>query len=205
MATMDEVLDLARRDPIATFVAIPIAAARPPRPRILVELKGRTLVLPDWTGSEWGWYGDLAIRYADSVDKARAGVKDVQRANRNLTALRAPMKNLGDSKPDPLHASKFYFATVKLVIAAHVASDKAASGVMFVDAFKESVKNVPTTIGEALAALLGAGGDVIKPIIREAVKITAEVFEQSIGIGIGIVLIGLAAWWVWQNSRKGES
>lgn len=202
MASMDEVLDFARKDPVATFVAIPIAGGRPPRTRVIVQLKGRSIALPDWSGAEWAWFGKLAFRYADSVDKARSGIKLVERANQSLTAMDEPMRDLGDKHPSPAFAATYYDAAVKLVIAAHVASDREASGIMFVDAFKQSFKEVPRTIGEALAALLSAGGDVVKPVIAEAIKITAEVFEQSIGIGIGVIaLIAIGVWW-WSNKSK---
>jgi hypothetical protein len=205
MATaLDEALELVKRDPIAGFVAIPIIGARAPRPQVIVKLKGRSLILPDWTGAEWAWYGGLAFRFADSVDKAREGIRLVENANRKLTPLHLEMKSLALSKPTPAKAAAYYDATVRLVIAANVASDQSVSGPLFVTAFKESLREVPKTIGEALAAVLSAGGDVVKPIIRESIKIAADVFDHAIGTSIGLILIVGLGLWLWSKSKKGE-
>lgn len=200
MATQEEVLDFVKRDPVAGFVAIAIIGARPPKPRIIVKLKGRSIVLPDWNRDEWRWYGGVAFRYADDVDKARAGKPLVDRANGKLTSLDSSLPE----HPTPEQAAAYYDAAVRLVIAAHVASDREASGPTFAQALKESILHVPRTIGESLAATLSAGGDILKPVVAEALKITAEVFEQTFGIGIGIVLVIAAGWWLWNNSKKSK-
>jgi hypothetical protein len=202
---MDEVVDFVKRDPVAGYVAIAIIGARPPKPRIIVQLKGRSLVLPDWTGNEWRWFGEVAVRYSDAVDKARAGIDSVRSANRKLTALdQNVMKERGDGKPTPLEASDYYDAAVRLVIAAHVASDREASGATFAQALKEAIPNAPRVIGESLASALGAGGDILKPIVVEALKITGEVFSQTFGIGIGVVLAIAAGWWLWNHSKHSK-
>lgn len=202
MSSLDDALAFVKKDPIAGFVAIPIIGARAPRPQILVKLKGRSLVLPDWTGAEWTWYGNLAVKYADSVSVSARGRDDRANANRKLTALRGPMQSLGGDKPDPKVAAAYYDACVRLVIAAHVGGDP-DSGPKFVSAFKVAAAEAPQVIGEALAAALTAGGDVLKPVIKSALDILSEVFEIAVGTGLGLILLlgfGLYLW----SQRKGE-
>jgi hypothetical protein len=203
MSALDDALNFVKKDPVGGFIAIPIIGARPPRPQIVVKLKGRSLVLPDWSGDEWTWYGDLAIKYADSVSVSARGRDDRANANRRLTELRGPMKSLGSSKPAPEAAAAYYDRCVRLVIAAHVGSDS-DSGQKFVDAFKEAVKEAPTVIGEALAAALSAGGDVLTPVVKEALKIAGQVFDAALGTSIGLIAIVALGLYLWSKSRNKE-
>jgi hypothetical protein len=202
MSTLDDALAFVKKDPIAGFIAIPIIGARAPRPQIVVKLKGRSLVLPDWTGEEWAWYGTLAIKYSDSMDKTRAGFKDVRAANERFTPLFTAMRALGSAKPDPNQAAAYYDRAVRLVIAAHNSGDP-ESGTTFVNAFKEAIPNAPRVIGESLAAALSVGGDVLKPVIKSALDIMSEVFEIAVGTGIGLILLIGVGLYLWSQSQKG--
>jgi len=182
MATLDDALEQVKRDPIAGYIAIAVIAARPPRPGIVVKLKGRNLLLPDWTQDEWAWYGSLAFKYADSVDKSRRGAEDVSRANQRLSSLAM----FGPDKPSPEKAAAFYDAAVRLVIAAHVAGDP-ETGVKFVDAFKAQLSNIPGTIIEALRT----GLTNMTKVQREAAKIAGEIFSRPVGAVLGGLLAGL--------------
>jgi uncharacterized protein YbjT (DUF2867 family) len=203
MSAMDDALAFVQKDPVAGFVAIPIIGARPPKKAVIVKLKGRDLLLPDWTGKEWIWYADLASRFADTVDKNRAGKLDVEANVKRLAPLYIAMQSVGAGRPTPVAAAAFYDRCVRLVIAARHAGDSDA-GPTFAAAFKDAFVNVPATIGEALAAVLSAGGDVIKPIIRESIKITGDVFEEVTGIGIGLIAIVALGLYLWTQSKHGK-
>lgn len=201
MSDLDDALNLIKRDPVRAFVSIPIIGARAPNPQIVVKLKGRSLVLPDWTAGEWAWYGHLAFDYADSVDKALAGARLVDRANGRLTSLNQKMRSLGTKdKPTPKDAADYYDAAVRLVIATHVASDSDASGPLFVDAVKASIKEAPAAI---LAFIFGKPGTAAIAVGKEAARVLDEIFDFA-KFGLGLIAIVAVGWWLWNHKSNQE-
>jgi hypothetical protein len=200
MAALDDALKLASKDPPLAFVGLAVAGAKPPQPSIVVKTKGRTLVLPAWTGEEWGWYGRLAFKLASSMPaKEPVGQRSVDRATSNLLALHPAMQSLGTVRPGEKQAFDYYIAANKLVIAASAATAADSRGKMALDAFGSAVVEAPRTLLDAIT----------KDIPREAAKVLNDVFKsaaQGFGLGnlsIGMVLVGGAVLWMFIN-RKGR-
>lgn len=211
MADISDVLKFMEKDPIAGYVSIPVVAARPPAPRIIVELSGRNLVLPDWTGLEWAWYGSIANDLTNDVGtgvhrRQMRGSRDVQRARSKLAPLMSAMKGLVNNRPLPQDAGAFYNAAVRLLIAAQAAVTTDPFGPIFVESVKEAFKEVPQTIGLALAATLRTGAEVLGPVAKEAGKIAVDIFGAIAKSGIGLIAIAaLGLWWYLKQGNRKES
>jgi hypothetical protein len=127
---------------------------------------------------------------------------------RFLTQFHQPMfRNVDiDSIPTPLEAAAYYDAAVRLVIAGHVSRDPDASGPGFSAVMRRNIKDVPETIGKALAAVLGAGAGVVRPIVQEAVDVMLALFGDALkSVGkssIAPLLIIGAAIWIWLEYKK---
>lgn len=212
MATLDDALKLVKRDPPAAFVGLAVTAAQPPAAAIVVPLKGRQLLLPDWSGVEWKWYCDLAVAIAKSQEvKNSAGAADVARALAELAPLATTAATLGASHPTTDQAGAIYTAAVKLVIASNAAATGSTAGELATQAFKTALVEAPQVILDSLKAGLEKGLSNMTKVQREAARILGEIFIEPIkaigggllaGLGpFGIALLAGAAWFLW--GKKG--
>lgn len=192
MATIDDALNLVRKDPVGVFVGIAIAAAHPPNPGVVVKLKGRTLLLPDWNGTEWHWYCDLAAKFAKATDeKNAAGETDKARQLATLTPHAVRMRELGARKPTPDDAAACYTQAVKLVIATNAASTGPTAGAIAFDAFKSGFLGAPQTVLDSLKFVLEGGLANMTKVQREAARILGLLFVEPIKAITGGLLAGL--------------
>jgi hypothetical protein len=192
VATIDDALKLVRKDPVGVFVGIAIASAQPPSPGVVVKLKGRTLLLPDWTGDEWLWYCKLASRFAAATDEKNAsGETDKSRQLGNLTPHMVKMRQLGTSKPTPGDAAACYTQAVKLVIATNAASTGPTAGDLAFDSFKAGILEAPATVLNALKFTLEGGLSNMTKVQREAARIIGQIFIEPVKALTGGLLAGL--------------
>ena len=206
MANLDDVLALLKKDPVKGYVTIAVLAARPPNPAILVKLKGRSLVLPDWDAGEWQWYGKIALDIGarlriKTMTENRAG--DLRGVDRAAAKVKSLMPN---RKPTPQEAAAFYDACVRLIIAARAAADEKTFTEISDESLREASKEIPLTIGSVIASLLrGPVKDILIPATKAAAEILVEIFEEVAKSGLGlIVVIGLGLY-LWSQHGKGES
>lgn len=201
--TLDDALKLVKADPVVGYVSIPIIAARAPRPSIVVKMKGQTIILPDWNGTEWAWYAQLAIQIA-ILQPANNGSGEQDKA-RQLAKLRSELPAitaLGSVKPTVKQAGDFYVVCVKLVIASDAAASGPTRGEMAAQAFGASLKEAPFTILSALKDVLDNGTELFfKDMPAAATRIVKDLFGKTVGgifSGLGgfgpLILIGIGLW-----------
>jgi hypothetical protein len=198
MASLDDALKAVAKDPPAGFVAIAVAAAQPPAKAIVVKLKGRTLLLPDWGGTEWLWFLDLAIAIAKSQpskddDSAfgRAKVRAQAVATDLRTRSAGARASLDASHPSADLALEFYNDAVNLVLASNAAATGPTAGELAADAFKFGLVNAPATIATALKFAFEGGLTNMTKVQGEAAKILGELFARPLAAVTGGLLSGL--------------
>lgn len=199
MPTVADALKLAQKDPVTAYVTLAVVAAHPPSKRLVVRTKGRTLVLPAWTGSEWAWYGQLAFSIAKSLDVANPAVQaDKDRAQAKLLALHPAMQTLGDVVAPEKAAFNYYDACVRLVIESVADAAVASRGRLAAEAIGRGFVEAPATIARAVAGAFKDFGDLYFRIWpREAMKQLRGFFGAvAEGAGLGflsptVILVGL--------------
>jgi hypothetical protein len=202
--TIQEALQLIEKDPVMGFVGIPILAASNSG-KVVLKLRGRDLVVPDWNGTEWAWWGNLAFQVAAKQSSNNpTGEKDKQSAVVRLRSLHPAMVGLGTVKPTPPQVADYYDRAVRLVIASNAAASGPTRGRLAAEAFGEAFVQAPATIVAALKDVLEKSIDLfLKDMPRAAASILSELFGKTgsglltgvLSSGIGpIVVIGLGLW-----------
>jgi hypothetical protein len=193
MAALDDALQLASKDPPVGFVALAVAGAKAPSPSIRVVTKGRTIVLPAWTGSEWGWYGQLALALASKLDaKNPVAQRDKDVAAAKLLAIHPAMQALGSALPSEKQAFAYYDAAVRLVIAANAAASGPTRAQLALEAFGSAVVEAPRTILNGIT----------KDIPREAAGILSDIFLSAVGgLKAPVLIIGAVVLFLMLNKK----
>ncbi len=182
------------------FVSIAIIGAAPPSPGLIVNLKGRTLLLPDWKGDEWRWYMDLALAIANkqetrndtaitaSKDRAIATAKSVRVKLLDDARVSAANSAAPGSRYSPDEAFAIYDAAVRLVIASNAAGAGASKGAMAVEAFKERLLEMPEELRDKFISMLQDKRDLLfKVLPKKAAEILKDVFDAT-AAGLGLSL-----------------
>jgi hypothetical protein len=210
MPTVADALKLIERDPVVGFVTIPVIAAHPPHASVLISTKGRTLRLPVWSGTEWAWYGQVALAVAKALDVANPAVQaDKDRAQALLIALHPAMQALGTVVPPEKVAFNYYTACVKLVIESVADAAVPTRGKLAAQAIGRAFVEAPSTIAHAIADTVKDFGDFYFRVWpREAMKNLRGFFGAlADGAGLGflsptVILIGAVL--LYYVTRKGR-
>jgi len=210
VASIEDALRLVKADPVVGYVSIPIVASEAPRPAVIIELKGQTIRLPDWNGSEWSWYGNLALDIANRQEvNNESGERDKSRARSNFRAIHPAMVALGSVKPTLEQVGDYYTRAVKLVIASNAATTGPTAGEMAAQAFGAALVEAPATIVAAVKDVLLTATDLfLRDLPKAATKILKDLFGTVAGgvfSGLGslgpIILIGIGLY-IWNESRS---
>lgn len=193
--TPAELLEIVRRDPMAAFTAIPIFAMRGGTAKQVIELKGHTIALPMWTGSQWQWYGGLArdvgIRGLKDISPIRG--KKLHKALERLDALEPEMAAVGSAVAPPALVAKYYFAAGDVVNHAKSLLGAPTTG----DLLVASLPSSPEDVRRGMADALALGLDALRAIGRKAKEVANAIW----GTLSGILLLG-ALGYLWWESRK---
>jgi len=191
-ASLNDVVLVAKKDPVAFYVGLAVAAAQPPARAIVVPLVGRRLVLPDWSGDEWAWYGDTANRFAANVEAGNPRAGEDMATQVGLLAPRLEaMRALGAQRPAPADAAAFYDRSVRVVIASANAATAETRGKLAFEAFSEAIPEAPAAILTAIKSTLTGGLANMTKIQREASKILGQIFSEPFKAVAGGLLAGL--------------
>jgi hypothetical protein len=210
MPTVADALKLIERDPVVGFVTIAVIACHPPAKTLLIRTRGRTITLPAWSGTEWSWYGQVALAVAKALDVTNPVVQaDKDRAQARLIALHPAVQALGAVQVPEKLAFTYYDACVRLVIESVADASVASRGRLAAEAIGSGIVGAPRVIAEQLAKAVKDFGDLYFRIWpREAMKQLRGFFGAvAEGAGLGflsptVLLIGAVV--LYYVTRKGR-